>query len=61
MERLVALALVMILGYYIMSEPQLGNGCFNWCDVGKGMLGLAITNITILLVKGPAKSVRIVN
>ena len=61
MDRLILLSVVMILGYYIMTEPTLGNGCFNWCDVGKGLFGLSLTTIATLIVKGPVPSVLVVN
>lgn len=59
MELLVLYAIVAIVGYYIMSEPSLGNGCFSWCDVGKGMFGLALANLLTISIKGPVPSVRI--
>lgn len=59
MDAVIGFIIVALIGYFIMMCPKLGKGCFRWCDVGKGLLGVGITNILALLIKGGIQPVAI--
>lgn len=61
MNRLVALAIVAVIGYLIMTSKYFGNGCFKWCDVGKSLFALGLTSTASILVKGRVQPIRVVN
>lgn len=61
MELLILYTIVAIVGYYIMTEPKLGgSACFQMCDIGKGLFGLALTTVLTLIIKGPLVGVNVV-
>ena len=58
MERILAFAIVALIGYAIMVYDKSKPDCFKWCDVGKGLLMWATTELTVYLIKGKTMSVR---
>ena len=60
-ESVYGFVIVALIGFFIVTSPMLGKGkCFDWCDVGKGLIGLALTSVVSLLIKGAVQPVKVV-
>jgi hypothetical protein len=61
-EAVYGFVIVALIGFFIVSSPLLNKnaGCFNWCDVGKTLVGLALTSVVSLLIKGAVQPVKVV-